>query len=438
MWWKAKKTGGGIGVKFLVTTLCAFALGIQLYLDQHLSLAGFFDTIEVSAAQGSAGQRSAYPSYEVTLTNYGWTTPQDLNFSRRMVTSEFYNGILSHPQYSPLAFAQVNESPFESNNSNRTLIIFLDVDTCAENLYPTYGIGRKWWLNADHANGRTSGGGFMKPVENGCQYLVQASKSAALLANPRNRLVVLDCMGFSKELLANSCRRRPNASEFVKALASPQVMIASYSQTNRGTRKGIDVGIPPPAIKPINLSKEERAQVQNCEPRKYLFAFQGRKGFGRERMLAMENETDAYIRVISQGIYMNDLKSNSSVDTHDYKSLMTSAVFGGVPRGDALFSYRFAETLSAGTVPVVYANDWLVPFHPSVVNWTDCAVFIAEEEMAQTTKILRAIPPQKVCEMRRCALRVWDTYVSSRAGWVRGLVESALATSGQLMESDVV
>lgn len=39
-----------------------------------------------------------------------------------------------------------------------------------------------------------------------------------------------------------------------------------------------------------------------------------------------------------------------------YYQLMTQSTFCAVPRGDNLFSVRFSEILSAGCVPIIYAN----------------------------------------------------------------------------------
>ena len=108
---------------------------------------------------------------------------------------------------------------------------------------------------------------------------------------------------------------------------------------------------------------------------------------------------------------------------------MKDSTFAGSPRGDLLFSYRFSEILSAGAIPVVYADGWLPPFNSHVIDWEKCAVFIPESDFDKTAEILRAIPEEKQCEMQKCALNAWDKFVSSRAGWVRALIAVALSTS---------
>jgi hypothetical protein len=249
-----------------------------------------------------------------------------------------------------------------------------------------------------------------------CNYVAKAASSPALKANPNNRLVVIDCGGWWFEVLHTWCSS--NSEDYVHAI-NDQVMIASYSQTTTLARPG-DVGIPTPALKPVDLTVSERELLQNCtHKRRYLFSFQGTMRKGREGLSLLNNGEDMYVQM------------NGGQSSEDFKGLLKTSTFGAVPRGDGLFSYRFAETLSAGTIPVIYANDWLAPFDSAVVNWTNCAIFIREKDMNQTAEILRAIPPETVCDMQQKALQVYDAYVSSRLGWLNGLVQSVLVKTAE-------
>lgn len=108
--------------------------------------------------------------------------------------------------------------------------------------------------------------------------------------------------------------------------------------------------------------------------------------------------------------------------------IMVDSHFVGAPRGDCAFSYRFSEALSAGSIPVVYSDNWVLPYNDRVLDWTDCAVFIPESDYSRTAEILYNISDQRRCEMQRCALDMWDRYVATRAGWMKGLVEVAIST----------
>ena len=137
---------------------------------------------------------------------------------------------------------------------------------------------------------------------------------------------------------------------------------------------------------------------------------------------------DIHIQVADQTEYQDDLTIIGS-DHHNYTELLRNSAFGATPGGDAYYSYRFSETMSAGAIPVVNNDIWLPPFNDHVVNWKDCAVFVPSEEFHKTIDILRAIPDERVCEMQKCVLDVWDRYLSNRSGWLRGLIKAALAPS---------
>ena len=107
----------------------------------------------------------------------------------------------------------------------------------------------------------------------------------------------------------------------------------------------------------------ERYELETCQKRKYLFSFQGRevRGSGREGLHQFSNYTDMHIKFHKQKNYIKDIQqSGKESDQYNYRTIMQQSVFAGAPRGDNLFSYRFSEILSAGAVPVVYADGWKV------------------------------------------------------------------------------
>ena len=147
--------------------------------------------------------------------------------------------------------------------------------------------------------------------------------------------------------------------------------------------------------------------------------------------MKLDNGEDVYVRIKSEAGGGGDPESK-----HKYEDVMRNSVFAGAPRGDCLFSYRFAEIMSAGAIPVVYANDWLPPFSSSadpdrVINWTKCALFVREGKGSEkTVDIIRAIPDDVRCEMQQCSLAFWDEFISSREGWLKGILSWVLLGSG--------
>ena len=135
----------------------------------------------------------------------------------------------------------------------------------------------------------------------------------------------------------------------------------------------------------------------------------------------------------------------------------------GAPRGDCLWSYRFTEIMSAGAVPVVYANDWLAPFSSKadpdrIINWNRCggrertiedgsslelsaqtlSIGELDWQKAETTNILRAIPDDIRCEMQKCHLAIWNEFASSRAGWLKGIISWIRAGDGTRKDNNTL
>jgi hypothetical protein len=288
--------------------------------------------------------------YEVTHTNFAWNSPNDLNFSRRIVTGEFYNATLKHARYNRSAWADIEQHP--ELYPNRTIIAFMDVDTCLDFLYPIY-IKRmgQYRINLETANGRYPSNRWNEILPMACEYVSKAAASPVLLANPKNRLVVLDCGGWPHHLLDPYCVAL-NYTNFGQN--NKQVIFATYSQSKTLAQPN-GIGLPAPAIKPIDLTPLERQLVQNCTHRPYLLSFQGTMRPGRESLANLNNGKDVQVHLLNAGQYIDDMsQAHSKADTMNYAQLMKESTFGAVPRGDALYSYRFAEGQSIRETPHRY------------------------------------------------------------------------------------
>ena len=99
----------------------------------------FYLLYKLTNGKEDATERIAYqlgssPGYEIVTTNYGWTTTASKNFTRRILSGEFFRAVLSHPNYNKSAWQDLEEHP----DPTRKLAIFLDVDTCLENILPMF------------------------------------------------------------------------------------------------------------------------------------------------------------------------------------------------------------------------------------------------------------------------------------------------------------
>lgn len=358
--------------------------------------------------------------YEIVTTDYGWRgAGRGKKFSQRAISKEFFDAVTSHPKFNAAAsWREMNERP----DPARRLVAFLDLDTCLENNYPTYGT--QFEKNLAIA---VPGEKWSEVLDKSCVYIKRAAESAALRANPKSRLVLLDCGNGPWYRLMDVCGPESNSAinggGWGNLLNNTQVIIAYYG-TKKQSARPIDIGLPAPAIKPATLSAHERHWIATCHPgrRRLLFSFQGQGGFRRDRLALLDNGDDVYVRIRDGKSYWN-----KTGDFFKYADVLRDSLFAAAPKGDCLYSYRFAEVMSAGAVPVVYANHWLPPFSSTadpdrVVNWTKCALFIGEGRMKYTMDWINPIPDDVRCDMQKCALAFWDEFGSSRKGWLKGIL----------------
>ena len=227
-----------------------------------------------------------------------------------------------------------------------------------------------------------------------------------------------------------------------------------------------DFGIAPLPIKPTTLTSREISKIENCDKynsnnnnnnkrnrknkyhRKYLFSFTGRpripfpefQDYFENRRIHKQrysNNKDVHV-TFTRNHYHQSNETNSmggkiihALPPHEqgddnYHQLIRNSIFAGSPRGDCLFSYRFSEILSAGTIPVLYADGMVLPFTKNVVDWNNgdaAVILLAQDDVYQTMDILRNYTHQELCQMSKNALSIYNNYVKDSHARLRGILE---------------
>jgi hypothetical protein len=117
-------------------------------------------------------------------------------------------------------------------------------------------------------------------------------------------------------------------------------------------------------------------------------------------------------------------------DQHDqYADLLLNTSFALCPRGDALFSYRFTEALSAGAIPVVMADGWVLPFS-EILDYSEFAVVIPEAEYQTIKDVLRGYSAERVCAMRNRAREVYERHFRSLDAQMHTLLQLLQTRAG--------
>lgn len=97
---------------------------------------------------------------------------------------------------------------------------------------------------------------------------------------------------------------------------------------------------------------------------------------------------------------------------YKYPDILTEGKFCLVVRAARLGQMAFSDVLSAGCIPVVVADEYVLPFS-EVLDWKRAAVRIREDELEDVVGILKGFSEARVAEMRSQVLLFWERYFSS-------------------------
>eukprot|EP00127_Corallochytrium_limacisporum_P000454 Clim_evm10s13 gene=Clim_evmTU10s13 len=105
----------------------------------------------------------------------------------------------------------------------------------------------------------------------------------------------------------------------------------------------------------------------------------------------------------------------------DFKELIIDSKFVLAPEGRQFASYRLAEAMSAGSIPVFVGNAFHLPYS-EIIDWSSCSFYFRERDLEEIGKTLRMVHPALLAEMSDNAREVFRRYW---LGGVPRLFESA-------------
>ena len=91
----------------------------------------------------------------------------------------------------------------------------------------------------------------------------------------------------------------------------------------------------------------------------------------------------------------------------EYQDVLARSRYSLCPRGAGPGTIRFWESLRAGAIPVVFADDLALP---AEVNWDDCIIRIPEKDLYLLNNILQAITPERETQLRENCCKVYELF----------------------------
>jgi len=190
-------------------------------------------------------------------------------------------------------------------------------------------------------------------------------------------------------------------------------------------RPGFDISIPLPGH--ANCSN---LQSVNILQRKYFATFRGTRYLGtqgegvfrsHDSFRGMHNGKDVVVATTCNHRTNNfirrdrpDVAENCDEDEelylrYNFLDLM-NATFGLVPAGRQPNSYRFIEVLSAGSIPVLIADNYVKPFD-TMIHWHDCLLQFPTSQMHRIISTLRALKAEDIVQRQENCLEFYNEFL---------------------------
>jgi hypothetical protein len=224
-----------------------------------------------------------------------------------------------------------------------------------------------------------------------------------------------------------------------------KVLFASHKTTTLTFLSGI--AICPLQLFAVNLEDPKRnalfRKVDLLEvPRAYLYSFIGFYSNNyltdiRRRLFAMKHPPNCLVKATNKwhfvdtvyrdqaGIYSKKYQPNHrqiNLQVDYYNHLLVSSRFSLCPSGSGSNSIRLWESLGAGSIPIVLADELDLPALSGDLSWEKTVVRIPEKEVDHMSERIGAINSEQEREMRANCLKVYELF--SGNNFARHVVES--------------
>lgn len=425
----------------ITTTLTAFTIKESLLNDKTVVWDPYVDRMWLDTRH-----EQNRPPAMLLLTSYGWNrfnqTVALSNYSRQTRESEFLDGIVNHPWFHPTVWDDIENGNgnvtiqsilgLNNNNNNEQITsnittrfyIFFDLSSNCDVHYPKYFT---FDGNLDTSGGRVnvSSNRMDNPHET-LEHPIWKSRFITQLGHQnlnQVKLIYFDCNPESDPTFAE--RRRQ---------VRVPVVVAHITGTIARSDETIDMGLVPPLLnKAVALNQTEVESIYSCAAdfddnlRPYYLTYTGNfrsgKNGGRFPARAGFAQINDNKRMFGLRYFLDEFKE-SSIANVTYEDILKRSIYSGAPRGDNKYSYRFTEVLASGGIPIVMADDWMLPFRPELVHWDECIILLPEKELGlKMLKYIAPITAAERCERRKKCYDIYRNYIETGQKVIDGIVQ---------------
>jgi hypothetical protein len=169
--------------------------------------------------------------------------------------------------------------------------------------------------------------------------------------------------------------------------------------------------------------------IKTIKQKKYLFSFIGAYNkyyrsdireklndlFGqcKNKDMFFEFTNKWFLDEIVYGHQINNKSFNLSSlknKSKSYNSILSDSVFSLCPEGTGPNTLRLWESMSVGSVPVLFENDWVKPELEEGMSWDELVVTVKNNEMSNLEEKLKIIDIDKVQKMSLNCINAYNKF----------------------------
>jgi hypothetical protein len=181
-----------------------------------------------------------------------------------------------------------------------------------------------------------------------------------------------------------------------------------------------DIKIIPISLFPVQ-HKNNIENINNIYNRLFLISFIGFynpkiyiSGIRKKIFELFSKYYDCFIKETKEWhyqsfIYKNKIDNNLEKNEQEYKLSLAKSIFSLCPSGSGPNSIRIWESISYGTIPVILADNLVLPKIEGL-NYEECFIFWKESEIENLYEYLKNIDIQKIESMSKKCIEVYNNY----------------------------
>jgi len=86
--------------------------------------------------------------------------------------------------------------------------------------------------------------------------------------------------------------------------------------------------------------------------------------------------------------------------------------FALIVQGNGLHSYRLTEAMRANAIPVILADNYVLPFSEKIL-WEEFSIFVPQSDMMNIPAIIQRIDDERLAHMRERLAEVYEKHFAS-------------------------